>query len=124
MRIVFEVMADLGRALRFEQRLEPRQHGVAVELLRRAHIVVSERHIGRTARLDAERHADDARLQVIERSGLGVEGEERALRERLQPASERSFIEHDFVSARCGEQRRVGDERAAVRRGGRAIRHA
>ena len=115
MRVVLEVVAHLGRALRLEQRLEAREHGLAVELRRRVDGVVRERYIGGASGLDAERHADDARLHVVEAGGLGVEGDEVRRSERREPALERRLVEHELVVARCIAHRRIGLQRDSVR---------
>jgi len=121
MRVVLEVVADLGRALRFEQRLEPREHGLAVELRGCVDGVVRERHIGGAPGLDAERYADDARLHVVEAGGLGVEGDEVRRGERREPTLEGRFVEHELVVARRVAHRRVGVQcgGVAARRRGR-----
>ena len=46
MRIVFEMMADLGDAGVFEDRPQRGEHLRAIELLGRARIVVLQRHVG------------------------------------------------------------------------------
>ncbi len=84
-RVVLEVMADLRAVRVLEQRLELRERLLAVELVRCAGVIVGERQVGRVAGLDAERHADDLGLHVIEAGRLGVEGEERRLLKPCKP---------------------------------------
>ena len=133
-RVVLEVMADLGVLLRLEQRLELREARVAIELVGRAGVVVPQRQIGRVARRDGERHADDLRLHVFEAGGLGVEGEQLGGLELLQPVGELRLGGDGFVVARRGRDdlraiadagggRRAGDDRLAAG-GGRVRRGA
>ena len=88
MRVVLQVMAELGvRCDLSSQGLSCARQLVEIELLGRAGIAMRQRQIGRLAGVDAERHADDARLAVIEAGGLGVEGDQLGRFESLQPAS-------------------------------------
>ena len=87
-RVVLEVMADLRVLLGFEQRLELREAGLAVELVGRAGVVVAQRQVGRDAGRHRERDADDLGLHVFEAGGFGVEREQRRGRELRDPRVE------------------------------------
>ena len=52
-RVVLEMMADLAALRILEQRLQCREHLVAIELLGRAGVVVLQRHVGGDAGLGA-----------------------------------------------------------------------
>jgi hypothetical protein len=58
-RVVLEMVAELGAMLVGEQRPQEPQDFVAVQLVRRARVSVRERHVGRATRFDRERDADD-----------------------------------------------------------------
>jgi len=64
----------LGLAGFFQPRLQARQHLVARQLLGRVAVAVGQRDVGGFAGLDAERHADDLRQHLVERTGLSVHG--------------------------------------------------
>jgi hypothetical protein len=64
-RVVLDVMAELGVFLRFEQWLEPGQARFAGELIGRAGVIVPQRQVGGLAGCNGERHTDDFRLHVL-----------------------------------------------------------
>ena len=61
MPVVFQVLADLGLAGVFQQRLQPGEGCCERQLRRRAGIVMRQRQVGRFARADRKRHADQLR---------------------------------------------------------------
>ena len=73
---------------------------------------MGEWHIGGTARLDAERHADNARVHVIEAGRFGVESDQRRRAQSRQPAFEIRALEHGFIALarrlRRGRRRGLG----------------
>jgi hypothetical protein len=73
------------------------QHCLAVQLGRRAFIIVGQRHVGRLIGLDGERQADQLRLLRVQAGGFGVEGEQRCLAQLLQPGVETRLVEDGFV---------------------------
>ena len=73
---------------------------------------MTQRHVGGDAALEAERHADDLGLHVVEAGGLGVEGEQIATAQRIEPPLEvlparDAFVvalhERACAGASCGE---------------------
>ena len=108
-RVIFQVMAQFAATLVLEQRLQQLQHLGAVQLIRRAGIGVRERHVGRRAGLDRERHADDLGLHVIERRRFRVEGEDVCGAQCLEPAVEVFPFEHELVVA---ARRRARDRKS------------
>ncbi len=73
MAVVLEVLADDFGHRVFQQRLEPGQRGIAVQLLGCAGVVVRQRHIGGHAGFGGKRDADQFGLHGIEAGGFGVE---------------------------------------------------
>ncbi len=128
-RVVLQVMADFRRRA-LEPRLEPREHALAVQLIRRAGVAVREREVGGLARRDRERDADELGFHVVEAGGLGVERDERRACEPLAPALERRFGEHGLVAAGRRCQAPVQALRAGLRQrlrpvgGGAVAAHA
>ncbi len=106
--VELHVRADLGVLRVLEQRAQHGQHPVAIELLGRARIAVRQRHVDAAPGLDAEGHAHDLRLHVVEAGGLGVEGKQRRARqalapgEKLGPLRDRRVLALDRIrSRRC-----------------------
>ena len=95
--VVLGVLPDLGLGRVFQQRLQGQQHGLAVQLGRRAFIIVGQGHIGCFMWLDGERQANQLRLLGVQAGGLGVEGEQRRLAQLLQPGIETGLVEDGFV---------------------------
>ena len=96
-RVVLQVVPDLGARRVLEQGLQCRQHAIPVELRRRAGIVVRERQIGGVSGFAAERHADDLGLHVVERGRLGVEGHEWRPPKPFEPLLERRLGHHRLI---------------------------
>ena len=94
--IVFQMMAQLGLGGIFQDGLEGRQDLVAIQLMRRAGVIVTQRHVGGFSGTDRESHADHARLHVVQAVGLGIEGDQRRGLQLLQPAFEH-ILRHDLV---------------------------
>jgi hypothetical protein len=99
-RVVLEVMADLRPLRVLEQRLQPRERPLPVELVRRAGVIVREGQVRGLAGFNAERDADDAGLHVVEARGFGVEGEEIGFPERLHPGVKLLLSGDRFVRTR------------------------
>ncbi len=95
--VVFAVLADLGLRRILQQRLERAKHGIQLELLRHTHIGMAQRHIGRLARLDGERHADQLGALSIDAGGFGIEGEALGVLQALEPGIELGRIEDRCV---------------------------
>ena len=91
--VVLAVLADLGLRRILQQRLERAKHGIKLELLRHTHIGMTQRHIGRLARLDGERHADQLGALSIDAGGFGIEGEALGVLQALEPGIELGRIE-------------------------------
>ena len=75
-RVVLDVLADLGGASVLEPRLQLRQHVAERQLLGCAGVAVVNRDVGRLARRHRQRDADDAGTDGVERVGLGVDRHE------------------------------------------------
>ena len=105
--VVLQVLADLGRAFRFEDRAELPEHHLGRELGRRARVVVPEGNVGGTPGLDRERHPDQVRAHVVEARGLGVERDRVRRAEALDPGVEGGFVEHRLVLGGGGLRRCV-----------------
>ena len=56
--------------------------------------------IGRRARRDGEGQADEARLDVVQAGGLGVEDEEVGRLQTGQPGVQVGLVKDDFVAVR------------------------
>ena len=76
-RVEFKMMAEFRLGHVLEHGLQCRQHLVAIELMRRARVVVPERHVRCLARRNREGHPDDLRSHVVQTVGLGIERNER-----------------------------------------------
>jgi hypothetical protein len=96
MRVELKMMAELGLGHILEHRLQCRQRLVAIELVRRAGIVVSERYVRSFAGRNRERHSDDLRAHIVQAVGLGVERNERRSGKFLEPHLQFLF-RHDLV---------------------------
>ena len=123
-RVVFQMVADLRRRA-LEPRLEPREHGLAVQLIGRAGIAMRERNVGGLAGRDRQRDADELGAHVGQARRLGVERDERRGGDALAPALELGRRDDGFVAARrarggrglCGAARRragAGSDAAAA----------
>ena len=107
-RVVLDVLADLGRVRVLEPRPQPRDHLVERQLVGRARVVVAQRHVRGLARLDRERDADDARAHRVERVGLGVERRQRRRVQLRDPGVELLEREDRLVLARQVGRRHDG----------------
>ena len=105
--VVLGVLSDLGFARVFQQRLEGTQNGVAVQLLRHAHIGVGQRDVGRFAGFDRERQTHQLRLLRVQAGGFGVKGNQLGVIELFQPYVKPRLIEDGFVLL-LGLGRRLG----------------
>jgi hypothetical protein len=112
--VVFQVVAEFRALWILEQRPQPLEHHRASELIGCAGVRMSQRNVGGTARLDAHGHADDGRLHVVERGGLGVEAERFRLLQLLEPLLELLLAEYGLVVARS-LRRRGGGRRHGYR---------
>ena len=97
MRVVLDVLAELGGARVFQPGLEARQHCVNRQLIGRACIGVAQRDVGGCERLYGERNADDAGGHGVERIGLGVDCGQLGRGDLRQPTLERSEAQNCFV---------------------------
>gem|GEM_PF-7128087 len=105
--VVLAVLADLRPGLVLEQRFERGEYGIAVKLLRHAHVAVAQRHVGGLAWLDGKGDADQFGALGVEAGGLGVEGEALGRLQPLEPALEIGLLENRLVFG-------LGLHRAAV----------
>ncbi|MNQ55968.1 hypothetical protein D3C85_700780 [compost metagenome] len=118
--VVLGVLADLGLARVFQDRLERRQHLVAIELRRHAHIGVGQRDVGGFARRDRERQAHQLRLLRVEAGGFAVEGDQFGLLQLRQPAIELDLLEDRQVARRGRDRVDAGRLRWRRSAGGQA----
>ncbi len=72
--VVFQVLAELGLAGIFQPGLQFGEHVLARQLFGCVLVVVRHRNVGSTARLAAQRDADQLGLHRIQRGGLGIDG--------------------------------------------------
>ena len=96
-RVILEMMADFCRIRVLEKSPELFQHLVAIELVRRARIVVCDRYVGGFAGCDCERQADHFGGHVIQARSLGIDSDESCLVDFMQPLVERLPVQHGFV---------------------------
>ena len=96
--VELDVLADLQHAGVFEQRLQQRDRfrfgnlpGQQAAALEQAGLAgaVADRNVAGLARRDGERHADQLRLQRIERGRLGVEGDDTGFVGAVDPRLQR-----------------------------------
>ncbi len=99
--IIFDVLADLEHRIAFEQRPQPGERGVAVDLLRLfgEHVgaAVAERNVAGLVRPHRQADPDEIGLHRIERAGFGVEGDEPRRKAPLDPAIQRLQRLHAFI---------------------------
>ena len=116
--VVLEVVAELRASGVLEQRLQSAEDPAAIELVRRTGTGVRERHVSGATGLHTERDADDFRLHVVERSRLGIEGDQFRCLELPDPALEGRLVENQLVLATTGIGGRMRGRfhHAAVRR--------
>ena len=74
--VIFQMLTHLDRLRIFQQRPKRLEHGVAIQLIRGARVIMREGYVSGGARLDGKGHADHFRDHVIEASGLGVKGKQ------------------------------------------------
>jgi hypothetical protein len=117
--VVLEVLADLGCWFGFQPGLQARQRFVAGQLRRRAGVVMGERQVGRLARRDRQREADEASGEGIEAGRFGIERGQRTALDLLQPALEGGPVEDRLVGRAVravGQQDPAGGGRRAAPR--------
>lgn len=102
--VVFRVLAKLCPLRILQQRLQRRQHRGAIELRRRARIIMGERDIGGRARLHRKGDADDFRAHRIDRGGFRIKGDQFCMTELPKPGMESPGIDNQFMLARLAER--------------------
>ncbi|CRI63432.1 hypothetical protein THIOKS11320081 [Thiocapsa sp. KS1] len=95
--VVLEVLADLVTLGVLQQGFQPFEHLQAIQLIRRAGVDMGDRDIGRRARLDGHREADQLRAHVVEVGRFGIEGEQLGGLELCDPGIEGVSGEDDLV---------------------------
>ena len=116
--VVLQMMPNLRRGA-LEPRFEPREHGVAVQLVGCAGVAVRERNVRGLAGRDGQRDADELGAHVGQARRLGVERDERRGGDALAPALERCHRDDGLVAAgRPGERLRLRALKAPRRRSG------
>ncbi len=103
------VLADFQFVRIFQQRLQCQQHGVAIQLLRHAHVGMGQRNVGRFAGRDGKRQAHQLCMLSIGAIGFGDEGDQRCLIELVQPGLEALLVEDGFVLRFGGARQFLGD---------------
>ena len=73
--VVLEVLPDLGDPLILQQGPQGLEHGVTVELVWRARIIVRQRHIRCCTGRHRERDSNHFRHHIVEACRFGIEGE-------------------------------------------------
>ena len=123
-RVVLEMVTELGALGILKNRLERSEHAITIELLRRARVVVVQGHVGGHARLDAERHPDNLGAHIVKAGRLRIERKQPGRPQRLQPAlqipplGDCLVLGLNFREGRCR-----GERRRCRTRSGRNIRH-
>ena len=74
--VILQILPDLGALRVLQQGLQHAQHLIAIQLRRRAQIIVGQWHIGGLTGLYRKGNAHHLRLHIIEAGGLGVEGKQ------------------------------------------------
>ena len=97
MRVVLDVLPQLGPAGVFQPGLEAGQHLVQRQLRRRIHAFVTQRDVAGLAHLVAEGQAHNARLHGVQRVGFGVESHQLGRLQTRQPAIEGRPVQHGVV---------------------------
>src|SRR5476651_816844 len=96
MGIELEMVTKLGSCGILDPRLECGEHPAAIELLRCARIIMTERHVSRLPWSYRERQAHDLRTHVVQAVGLGIEGHERRRGEPGKPGI-KGLLRQDLV---------------------------
>ena len=96
--VVLEVLADFFALFVFENGLELVQYQSAVELIRRARIVVAEGYVGGVACGGGEADAHQVRFHVIEAGGFGVESEQLGFLKFVEPGVQFFLGKHGLVA--------------------------
>ena len=73
--VVLKVLPDLGDPLILQQGPQGLEHGVTVELVWRAGIIVRQRHIRCCTGRHCERDSNHFRNHIVEACRFGIEGE-------------------------------------------------
>ena len=98
-RVVLQVMAEL-RCRALEPGFQPREHALAVQLVRGTGVPVGERDVSGLAGSDRKRDADELGFHVDQAGRFGVERDQRRFRHALTPAFERGFGQDGLVVRR------------------------
>ena len=96
--IVLDVLADLLVLVAREPRRERRENAIAIELIGRAGVAMSDGDVASMPRLDAQRDADDFGVHRIEARRLGIERRELRRLNCCQPSRKRLLVVDDFVA--------------------------
>ena len=105
--IVFQVLTHLGSLRIFQQRPERLEHFVAVQLIRRAGVIVREGHVGGGTGLHRKGHADHLRDHVIEARRLGVKGKDLGGFKFGKPFIENRLLQYGGDLNRGGRRRQL-----------------
>ena len=92
------VLAHLEFGRVFQQRFQGQQHGVAVQLIRRADIGMGQRDVGGFMGLHSKRDPNQLRLLGVDAGGFGVESKQRRIVEFFQPHVEGSLVQNSGVN--------------------------
>ena len=99
--VVLGVLPDLEHRRRFEQRLEPRERRLAIDLPgpfgKHVAPAVGQRDIARLTGPGAQADPDQFGPDRIERRGFGIEGDQPRGKGAFDPAIKRSQVLHAFI---------------------------
>ncbi len=95
--VVFDVLADLFQLGIFQQRLQLRQHRIPIQLCRRTHIVMRQRHIGGLARLNREGNPHQFCFHIVQAGGFGIEGKLTGRFQLFQPGIQSVLRQYGFI---------------------------
>ena len=91
--VVFQVLAHLGGLRIFQQGPKRLEHGVAIQLIRGARVVMREGHVRRNAGFDGKRNTNHFRDHVIKTRRLGIKGKQLSRLESGKPVIENRLLQ-------------------------------
>ncbi len=89
--VILDILTDLFDQRILQQRAQPRDDQVLIQLLRHPQVAVADRQIPGTARLDSKGEADQLGFDRIEAGRLGVPGQ-NALPSSVLPAARQTLL--------------------------------
>ena len=91
--VVFQVLAHLGGLCIFQKRTKCLKHCVAIQLIRRARVIMREGHVGGGAGFYGKGHANHFRDHVVEARRLGIKGKQLSRLKSGKPVIENRLLQ-------------------------------